>query len=55
MVVGFTTTGGIGGYHYHSCEFESQSQRGVLDKTFCDKVCQLPVAGHCFSTGTRVQ
>jgi len=27
MVVGFTTTDGISGYHYHSCEFESQSQR----------------------------
>jgi hypothetical protein len=40
MVIGFTTTTiAISSYHHLSCEFESRSWRGVLDKTLCDKVC----------------
>ena len=35
MVVGFTTTCAISTY----CEFEPRLWRGVLDTTFCDKVC----------------
>ena len=40
MVVGFTTTCAISTYHHKRCEFEPRSWRGVLDTTFCDKVCQ---------------
>jgi hypothetical protein len=40
MVVGFTTTYAINTYHHWRCEFEPLSWRGVLDTTFCDKVCQ---------------
>jgi hypothetical protein len=40
MVVGFTTTCVISGYQHESCEFESRSWRGVLDKILSDKVCQ---------------
>ena len=40
MVVEFTTTCAIIAYHHLSCEIESLSWRGVLDKTLCDKVCQ---------------
>jgi hypothetical protein len=29
MVVGFTTTSAISGYHHWCCEFESRSRRGV--------------------------
>jgi len=29
-------------------------RRGVLDTTFCDKVCQWPRAGQWFSLGTPV-
>jgi hypothetical protein len=29
MVVGFSTTCAISAYHHGSCEFESQSERGV--------------------------
>ena len=36
MVVGFTTTCAISTY----CELKPRSWRGVLDTTFCDKVCQ---------------
>jgi hypothetical protein len=38
--VGFATTYAISAYHHRSCEFESPSWRGVLDRTLCDKVCQ---------------
>ena len=38
MVVDFTTICAIVDYHHLSCEFESHSCRGVLDKTLCDKV-----------------
>ena len=38
MVVGFTTTCAISGYHCWSCEFEPRSWRGVLDTILCDKV-----------------
>jgi hypothetical protein len=48
MVVGFTTTCAIGAYHHYSCDIKPSSWRGVLDTTFCDKVCQW------FSTGTLV-
>ena len=37
MVVRFATTCAIGAYH-HWCEFESRSERGVLNTTLCDKV-----------------
>ena len=37
MVVGFNTTYAIYAYSY---EFYPCSWRGVLDTTFCDKVCQ---------------
>ena len=40
MVVGFTSTYTVSGYHHESCEFESCSWRGVLDTTLCDKVGQ---------------
>ena len=40
MVVGFTTTCAISGYHHLSSKFEPHSWRGVLDTTLCDKGCQ---------------
>ena len=40
MVVLFTTTYAIGGFHHKCCEFESRSQWGVLDTTLFDQVCQ---------------
>jgi hypothetical protein len=40
MVVGFTTTHGIGAYHHYSCEFVSRLWRGALNTTLCDKVYQ---------------
>jgi hypothetical protein len=40
IVVEFTTTCAIVAYHHLSCEFDPHSWRGVLDKTFCDQVCQ---------------
>jgi hypothetical protein len=52
MVVGFTTTCAICGYHLLSCEFEPHSWRGVIDTTLCDKVCQWFATG--FSLGTPV-
>ena len=55
IVAGFTTIYAINDYHHQSCEFEStQSWRGVLDTTFCDKVCQLLAAECWFSLGTPV-
>ena len=54
MVVGFTTTCAISAYHHLNCGFESQSWRGVLDTTLCDKVCQWLVTGRWFSLGTPV-
>jgi len=33
MIIGFTTTYAIIGYHHNSCEFEPRSWRGVLDTT----------------------
>jgi hypothetical protein len=50
----YTTTCSISAYHYKSCEFESYSWQGVLDKTLCDQACQWLVAGQYFSTGTPV-
>ena len=44
MFVGFTTTCAISAYHLWSCEFKSRSWQGVLNATFCDKVCQWLVA-----------
>ena len=35
-------------YHHYSCEFESNSWRGVPDTTLCDKVCQCLTAGRGF-------
>ena len=40
IVVGLTTTYAINAYYHLSCEFESRSWRGLLDKTLCDKLCQ---------------
>jgi hypothetical protein len=40
MVVGFATSCAISAYHHKHCEFEFRSWRGVLDTTFCAKVCQ---------------
>jgi hypothetical protein len=54
MVVRFTTTCTISAHHYHICEFDSRSWRGVLDATSCDKICRWLVAGRWFSTGTHV-
>ena len=54
MVVGFTTTYAISAYHHWWCEFESRSGQGVLDTTWCDKVCQWLAAGRWFSPGTPV-
>jgi len=36
----FTTTYAISAYHHWCCGFDSRSGRGVLDTTFCGKVCQ---------------
>jgi hypothetical protein len=41
-------------YHYYSCEFQSHSLWGVLDKTLCDQVCQWLAADLWFSPGTSV-
>jgi hypothetical protein len=54
MEIGFTTTFAISVYHHWSCEFESCSWRGVLDKTLCDKGCQWLPTGRWFSPGTPV-
>ena len=54
MVVGFTTTCAISTYHLWSCEFKSCSWQGVLNATFCDKVCQWLVASWWFSAVTPV-
>jgi len=35
-------------------EFDSSSERGVLDATLCDNICQLIAAGWWFSPGTPV-
>jgi len=45
MAVGFTTICAISVYHQQSCESESNSWRGVLDKTLCDEVCQWLATG----------
>jgi hypothetical protein len=42
------------GWFGMSCEFEPSSWWGVLDTTFCDKVCQLLATGQWFSLGTPV-
>ena len=52
MVTGYTTTCAINAYH--SCEFEPQPWRGVLDTILCDKACQWLAAGRWFSPGTPV-
>jgi len=49
MVVRFTTTCAISGYHRKNGGFESRSCRCVLDITLCDKVFQWLVAGRWFS------
>ena len=54
MVVEFTTICAIIAYHHLSCEFEPHSWRGVLDKTLCDKVCQLLATGLWISLGTPI-
>jgi hypothetical protein len=54
MVVEFTNTCAIVAYHHLSCEFEPHSWRGVLDKTLCDKVCQLLATGQWISLGTPI-
>ena len=54
MIVGFTATYAISGYHHQSCEFEFCSWWGVLDTTLCDKVYQWLAAGQRFSLGTLV-
>ena len=47
IVAGFTTIYAINDYHHQSCEFEpTQSWRGVLDTTFCDKVCRWLATGY---------
>ena len=51
MVVGFTTTCAISGYHHLSFEFESRSWRDLFDSTLCDEVCQRLSAGWWFSPG----
>ena len=50
MVVGFTTTCTISGYHHWCCEFESRSGQGT---TLCDKVCKWLTAGLWFSQSTK--
>ena len=54
MVVGFTTTCAISGYHNLSSEFESCSWLGVIYTTLCDKVCQWLAPGRWFSPATSV-
>ena len=54
MVAGFTASYAISVYHYHSCESESHSWRGVLDIALSDKVYQLLAAGRWFSPITLV-
>ena len=41
-------------YLLFSYQFESDSCRGVLDTTLCDKVCQGLAAGRWFSLGILV-
>jgi len=41
-------------YLLFSYQFESDSCRGVLDTTLCDKVCQGLAAGRWFFPGTLV-
>jgi hypothetical protein len=48
----FTTTYAIGAYRHGCCGFDSRSERGVLDTTLCDQVCQGLAASRWFSTGT---
>ena len=40
MIVGITTTCAISAYNHYNCELEPRSWQGVLDTTFCEKVCQ---------------
>jgi hypothetical protein len=54
MVVGFTTTCAISINHYYICEFKPRSWLGVLNTTFCDKVCQYLATGRSFSPGPPV-
>ena len=54
MVAEFTATYAISVYHYHSCESESRSWRGVPDIALCNKVNQLLVASRWFSPITPV-
>ena len=45
MVVGFTTTYAISAYHNWRCEFESSTQRGILDTILGYKVCYWLATG----------
>jgi hypothetical protein len=54
MVVWFITTYAISAYHHWRCEFRIILRRGILDTTFCDKVCQWLVTGGWFSPATSV-
>jgi len=54
MVVGFTITYVSSAYRHWSCELESRSWRGVLDKSLCDKVCQWLTTGWWLSPDTPV-
>jgi hypothetical protein len=54
MVVVFATTCTISAYPHYCCELESHSWRGVLDTTFCDKVCQWLATGRWFFPGTTI-
>ena len=51
MIVGFTTTCVISAYNHYSGEFEPRSWLSVLDKTFCNKVCQWLATDGWLSTG----
>ena len=54
MVVGFTTTCAISVYPQWSCKFKPFSWWGVLNTTWCVKVCQGLVTCRWFPPGTPV-
>ena len=54
MVVEFTATYAISDYHNWRAWIPIPPRRGVLNTTFCDKVCQWLVTGQWFSPGTPV-
>jgi hypothetical protein len=53
VVVVILNTYSISAYRHYSCEFESRSWRGALDKT-CDKVCQWLATCLWISLGTPI-